>query len=58
MVKKGNNNEELIVKILSERQIWKEIQSGVPNFKWIFYKEHNNYKKMNSGMKKKAINHF
>ena len=31
---------------------------GVPNFKWVFYKDKHSYKKMNSYTKKKIINHF
>ena len=58
MVKKADNNEDLVIKILSERKIWKQISSGVANLKWIFYKDHHNYKKMNYNMKKRVINHF
>ena len=56
----GNNNEDLVRSIMAERKIWKEIKfgEGVPNFKWVFYKDKHNYKKMWSYTKKKIINHF
>ena len=51
---------ECIVDARLERKIWKEIKwgEGVPNFKWVFYKDRHNYKKMWSYTKKKIINHF
>jgi hypothetical protein len=56
----GNNNEDLVRSIMNERKIWREIKfgEGVPNFKWVFYKDKHNYKKMWSYTKKKIINHF
>jgi hypothetical protein len=59
-VVKGNNNEDLVRELLLDRKIWKEIKfgEGIANFKWVFYKDRHNYKKMLSYTKKRFINHF
>ena len=56
----SNNNEDMVKKMLMKRKGWRELEQGegLPDFKWIFYKDKYNFKRMGRYGRKRAVNHF